>query len=154
MVRQGKRKRNYIDKATCHEANPSWQQNKSQKIYYRLRWTVITNCKNFFITNCDSLFITNCDSTNTLSNIRSIWSSIVIMHLWSLVNKTTHKYYGACRSRLQFCVSRRALAVHSLNNSMRVNKIEAMYEVSQVNVKLCEVLIDAHIKITRQCKST
>ena len=41
----------------------------------------------------------------------------------------------------------------ALNNSMRVNKIEAMYEVSRVNVKLCEVLIDAHVKITGQCKS-
>ena len=124
MVRQGKRKRNYIDKATCHEANPSWQQNKSQKIYYRLRWTVITNCDNFFITNCDEVYyklrqllqsamiITNWDTTNTLSSIRSIWSSIVIMHLWSLVNKTAHKYYGACLIRLQFCASRRALAVH------------------------------------------
>ena len=50
-------------------------------------------------------------------------------------------------------MSRRALVVHSLNNSMRVNKIETMYEVSQVNVKLCEVLIDAHVKIKRQCKS-
>ena len=29
-------------------------------VYYKLRWTVITNCDSFFITKCDG-FITNCD---------------------------------------------------------------------------------------------
>ena len=31
-------------------------------VYYKVRWTVITNCDSFFITNCDSFFITKCDT--------------------------------------------------------------------------------------------
>ena len=51
-------------------------------VYYKVRWTVITNCDTFFITNCDryykvrwiyyklrqvlqsAMIITNCDSTH------------------------------------------------------------------------------------------
>ena len=45
-------------------------------VYYKMRWTVITNCDSFFITKCDTVYykmrqvlqsamiITNCDSTH------------------------------------------------------------------------------------------
>ena len=46
-------------------------------VYYKVRWTVITNCDSFFITKCDMVYyklrqvlqsamiITNCDSTGS-----------------------------------------------------------------------------------------
>ena len=59
-------------------------------VYYKVRWTVITNCDSFFITKCDTVYyklrqvlqsamiITNCDSTNVRSDSSD---SIVLMTL-------------------------------------------------------------------------
>ena len=54
----------------------SWNYYKCDSlVYYKVRWTVITNCDSFFITKCDTVYyklrqvsqsamiITNCDST-------------------------------------------------------------------------------------------
>ena len=52
---------------------------ESSLVYYKVRWTVITNCDSFFITKCDTVYyklrqvlqsamiITNCDSTCEVS---------------------------------------------------------------------------------------
>ena len=49
-------------------------------VYYKVRWTLITNCDSFFITKCDTVYyklrqvlqsamiITNCDSTSLLQS--------------------------------------------------------------------------------------
>ena len=59
-------------------------------VYYKVRWTVITNCDSFFIAKCDTVYyklrqvlqsamiITNCDSTNVRSDSSD---SIVLMTL-------------------------------------------------------------------------
>ena len=89
-------------------------------VYYKVRWTVITNCESFFITKCDTVYyklrqvlqsamiITNCDSTDDIIN-HVTWANCFYLCSFRTVQFTHYRSlnysFGVGHRVMEFCDS-------------------------------------------------